>query len=194
MAGAAPDAVEMLLDRSNPDIRARFTGIQPAWEAIRHTGYGEAVRLIARELYDIEEITPTALEAAQDKHQALLGPGQRRRILEEKANLDHVQIDDMTTPCFTDEAGPDFFFYDLSWFGFCSGTPDLAMVAQETGVEVGDLNTLDQGMTGLFERFAGTAIAIKAQHAYERTLRWQPRPAAEAAQAPGRLPARSRQR
>src|SRR5258706_14378889 len=43
VAGAPGAAVAALLDGKNPDIRARFNGIRPAWEAVRHTGYGEAV-------------------------------------------------------------------------------------------------------------------------------------------------------
>ena len=48
VAGATPEAVERLLDRSDPDLRARFAGVREAWERCRHTGYGEAVRMIAR--------------------------------------------------------------------------------------------------------------------------------------------------
>src|SRR3954465_13193610 len=52
VAGASQTAVDTLLNPAEPDIVARFNGIRPAWEAVRHTGYGEAVRIIARELYE----------------------------------------------------------------------------------------------------------------------------------------------
>jgi predicted TIM-barrel fold metal-dependent hydrolase len=183
VAGAAQPDVDRLVDGSDPDLRARFAGVQKAWQAVRHTGYGEAVRLIARELYDIEEITPEALEAAQPRHERLRQPGQRLSLLRERANLDHVQTDDFCWPCRPDASGPDFFFFDLSWWSFCNGTPDLAALAQETNIQVGDLGTLRQAMQALFERYAQVAIAIKAQHAYQRTLYWQPRTDQEAAQA-----------
>jgi hypothetical protein len=183
VAGATQQEVEALVDRSNPDIQARFAAIAPVWPAVQHTGYGEAVRLIARELYEMNEITPAALEAAQNKHAALRQPGQRLKLLQEKANLDHVQTDDFCWPCLPDESGPDFFFYDLSWASFCSGTPELEALAKETGVTVRDLKTLRQAMETLFEKYARFAIAIKAQHAYNRTLRWQKRTDREAALA-----------
>src|SRR5687767_12033045 len=91
VAGASQAAVDTLLDKTNPDIRSRFEGIQPAWEAVRHTGYGQAVRIIARELYGLEEITAGSLEAALPNHAALGQPGQRLHLLKERANLDHVQ-------------------------------------------------------------------------------------------------------
>src|SRR5579859_1697582 len=53
VAGAAPQALAALLDATNPDVRARFAGVAAPFQAVRHTGYGEAVRLIGRLLYDI---------------------------------------------------------------------------------------------------------------------------------------------
>ncbi len=183
VAGASPTAVDALLNPADPDIVARFNGIRSAWEAVRHTGYGEAVRLIARELYDMEEISPATLEAAQSKHAALRQPGQRLHLLRDKANLDHVQVDDFCRPCLPDPAGVDFFFYDISWWRFCWGAPDLDIVTKETNIEVVDLATLRRSMEIIFERYAHHAIAVKAQHAYDRTLTWRERTDAEAAQA-----------
>src|SRR5438128_10317569 len=76
VAGATQPAVDRLVNGSDADLRARFAGVQQAWQAVRHTGYGEAIRITARELYGIEEITPEALEAAQPRHERLRQPGQ----------------------------------------------------------------------------------------------------------------------
>src|SRR5258707_15667916 len=65
VAGASQPAVDRLVNGSDPDLRARFAGVQQAWQAVRHTGYGEAIPIAARELYALEEITPDALAAAQ---------------------------------------------------------------------------------------------------------------------------------
>lgn len=183
VAGASQAALDALVDASNPDLRARFEGIRPAWERVRHTGYGEAVRIIAREVYGIEEISAGALESAQEKHDALRRPGERLRLLRDQANLDHVQVDDFVRPCQVDESGPDFFFYDISWVAFANGTPDLEPLARETGVEVHDLASLRRAMEVTFEQNARVAIAIKSQHAYNRTLQWRERTDREAAQA-----------
>ena len=98
VAGASQQAVDALLDANNPDVRARFAGVQKAWQAVRHTGYGEAVRLIAKLIYAIDELTPEAIERAQTKHISLRQPGERLRLLRETARLDHVQIDDLCAP------------------------------------------------------------------------------------------------
>jgi len=181
VAGASQEGMNALMDANNPDLRARFTGIQNAWELVRHTGYGEAARLIAKLVYDIDEITPEALEGAVAKHAALRKPGERLRLLREVANLDHIQTDDFVRPCLPDASGPDFFFYDISWVNFVNGAPDLGPLAQETGIEVSDLASLTEAMHKVFELNANVAIAVKTQHAYNRTLRWRERDDSDAA-------------
>ena len=183
VAGAAPQALAALMDATNPDVRGRFAGIAPAFQAVRHTGYGEAVRLIGRLLYDLDELTPEGIEAALPKHERLRGPGQRLALIRDRANIDHIQTDDFAWPCLPDASGPNFFFYDLSWWSFCKGTPELDVLAQTTGVEVDDLASLRQAMQGLCDKYAAVAIAMKAQHAYERTLHWEPRSDADAEKA-----------
>ncbi|HMN27081.1 MAG TPA: amidohydrolase family protein [Caldilineaceae bacterium] len=183
VAGASQSAVDGLLDASNPDLRSRFAAVHKAWSLVRHTGYGEAARKIARTVYGIDEITADALEAAQARHSALRQPGERLRLLREVANLDHVQVDDFVHPCLVDESGPDFFFYDISWVDFAKGQPNLLAIAAETGIEVHDLASLRRAMETLFAQNARVAIAIKSQHAYNRTLHWQERSDREAALA-----------
>lgn len=183
VAGADQTAVTTLIDQSNPDLRARFQGVATAWQAIQQTGYGEAVRLIARELYAIEEISAETIEAAQARHAALLGPDQRLHLLRDQAGLDHVQIDDFKRQCRPDTAGVDFFLYDISWVDFANGEPNLAALTDETGVTIHDLPTLARAMATVFAQEAPCAVAIKSQHAYSRTLRWQERSDDEAAKA-----------
>ena len=49
VAGASAEAVRHLLDASDPDLAGRLAGMRDAWQRCRHTGYGEAVRLLARQ-------------------------------------------------------------------------------------------------------------------------------------------------
>ena len=183
VAGAKPAAVTALLDKQNPDVKGRLAGIQDAWAAVQHTGYGEAVRLIAQEVYGIEALTAAAIEGAQDRHQALCQPGKRLELLREYANLDHVQVDDFTRACAPDPSGPDFFFYDISWVNFCNANFDVKNLSAETKVDVRDLATLRTAMEQVFVQNAHHAVAIKSQHAYNRTLLWRERSDHEAALA-----------
>ena len=182
-AGASAAAMRRLMDASDPDIAGRFRGIEAAWQATQFTGYGEAVRLIAKHVYGLDELAGDALAAAQGRTRELRRPGERYRLLHDVANLDHVQTDDFRWPCLPDHSGLDFFLYDLSWERFCSGDVDVRAIADETGIEVIDLASLRRAMESIFARHAPCAIAVKSQHAYRRTLDWSERSAAAAAAA-----------
>ena len=174
-AGASEASVEKLLDGSNSDLNARFDGVRDAWEAIRFTGYGEAVRILGEELYGLREWNGDEFAAAQQKLDDWRKPGCRYRLLKEIANLDHVQTDDFTWPCLPDTSGPGFFFYDISWMRFCAGEIDFEALEKETAITVTNLASLRQAMSTIFEKHARCAIAVKAQHAYSRTLKWHER-------------------
>jgi uncharacterized protein len=183
VAGATNEAIRRLFDPATGDLEARFSGIREAWEATQFTGYGEAVRLIAREVYGLDSLTPDGLESAQRKLDELRQPGERLRLLSEVAGLDHVQIDDFRWACTPDESGPDFFLYDLSWEGFANAVVNVDDIRRETGIEVSTLEDLRGALAAIFERYAPYAIAVKAQHAYRRTLRWEERTDDQAARA-----------
>jgi hypothetical protein len=183
VAGASEEAVRRLLDASDNDLSGRLAGVRDAWARCRHTGYGEAVRLLARLVYDIEEIaelTPAQLEAARARNQALRQPGERLRLLRDVADLDHVQVDNFRWECPPDLSGPDFFLYDLSWASFCRGTVDAAAIYAATGIAVEEIGSLRGAIEALFAEHGPLAIAVKSQHAYERTLLWEERSDAEA--------------
>ena len=183
VAGASQEAIDSLFDMSDPDVAARFAPIQEAWARVQHTGYGEAVRIIAKDLYGIDELTPDSIAAAQEKNAALIQPGERLRLLRDDANLDHIQTDAKSMTVLPDLSGPDFFFYDISWVDFCSGRPNHEEIAQHTGLELSDLYSLKRVMETIFASSFSPAIAVKSQHAYNRTLRWEERSDAEAAKA-----------
>lgn len=183
VAGADPAAVASLLDASNPDIERRFIPIKRAWEQAQLTGYGEAVRLIASRFFHIDVIDEATLAAAQAKLPERWPAGERLRILRDEGGLDHIQADDFLWPCVPDLSGPDFFLNDISWLNFCNGNVHADKLLVETGVEVKNLETLREAMAALFKKYAACAIAVKTQHAYNRTLFWRERTDSEAAEA-----------
>ncbi len=181
-AGATPQAMQDLMD-SNKDIKPRFEGIRAAWEATQFTGYGEAVRIVAKKIYGMDELTADGLLKAQDKVKEIRAKGKRLEILHDIANLDHIQTDDFSWQCAPDNSGPEFFLYDLSWANFCNGQIDTNAIQSETGIEVIDLPSLKDSMGAVFAKHAPCAIAVKSQHAYNRTLNWIERSDAEASAA-----------
>ena len=180
VAGATREAVLRLIDSNDPDIEARWSGVSDFWSHCQYTGYGRATAHIARHIYGMEEITLDSIHAATERNMQMRQPGERLRILKEDGNLDHVQVDDFTWACVPDASGLDFFLYDLSWAGFCRSEIDKEALQKEVAVDVVNLDTLREAMTALFTKYAACAIAVKAQHAYYRTLFWQKRDDADA--------------
>lgn len=180
-AGLAESAASRLanLDGSDWSIEDRWQEVQEYWGHCRYTSYGQAMRLSAKLVYGIDEITLPNLLAAAEINARLRQPGERLRLLREVANLEYVQIDDQTWPCLPDPSGPEFFLYDLSWSAFCEGIirPELQY---ETQIDVCDLASLRQAIAVLFAKYGSCAIAVKSAHAYERTLAWHERTDAEA--------------
>ena len=178
-AGMPAEAAVRVIDARDPDIEGRWNGIKDAWHRCQYTGYGQAVRIAAKLIYGMDEIDLAGIRAAAERNVELRKPGGRLRLLREAANLDHVQIDDQRWACLPDPSGPEFFLYDLSWADFCAGRIAVKELHEETGVEVRDLASLRRAMAGLFAKYGDCAVAVKAQHAYHRTLAWRERSDAE---------------
>ena len=83
-AGITGEQRQTLMDGSNPDIEGRFESVRDIWEKIQFTGYGEAVSIIAREIYGVEEMTGAALAAQNHKAKALRQPGLRVYLFVQK--------------------------------------------------------------------------------------------------------------
>lgn len=182
-AGASPQEITALLDKTNPDIRSRFLGVERYWKRVESTGYGQAVRKIAGELYQIDDLKADNIEIAARQTWRYNDFDERLHILRDVANLDHVQIDPSHRILPREMAGQNFFLYDLNAFEFCNGTPDLASLRMEIGRDILNLEDLNEAMSNMFERCAPYAVAIKSQHAYGRTLFWQERGNADAQKA-----------
>ena len=182
-ADASAAAIKALYDKSNPDIRARFEGVRTAWERSQFTGYGEGARWVARHLFGIDEIGGAALETAAPLAKAMHKPGERLRLLRDVAKLDHMQVDDFQFATLPDPSGPEFFLYDVSWWGWACGKLTPQDIESETGIEVIDLTSLRRSFEANFAKHAPLAIALKTQHAYQRTLLWRKRDDADAERA-----------
>ena len=175
VAGASVEAVQALITPDNADIEERWAGVTQYWRQVQFTGYGRAVQWVAKHIYGIEQLTPSTMEATTDALKARQQPGERLRILRDEANLSHVQADNFVWECLPDESGLDFFFYDLSWLNFANGHISPTAIHEAVAVDVHDLATLKQAMQALFAKYAPVAIAVKTQHAYDRTLSWSVR-------------------
>src|SRR3954452_1730810 len=93
IAGASPEAVARPQDSSNEALEGRFVDVAAAWNMAQFTGYGEAVRIAACDLYEIEVLSEATIRAGQKRLKALQRRGGCVALLRDRAKLDHVQTD-----------------------------------------------------------------------------------------------------
>lgn len=73
-SGADFEAVRRVIEDGGSDLEARWDGIKDAWEVCQYTGYGQAVQLIAKLVYSMDEINVETLFAAEEINQQLRQP------------------------------------------------------------------------------------------------------------------------
>ncbi len=173
-AGLSYADLEAALDGNNPDIGQRWQLLASAWQASYHTGYAEAVRLSAQALYGIESLTADTLLHANAIQQHYLVPGQHAHILTQLAQIAHVQVDAFTwgKPPAADPA--PLYGYDLNVCTLVNGQVDLDELGTHTGMVINTIHDYRDAILTLFRMHATHSVAVKTQHAYDRTLAWQP--------------------
>ncbi len=147
------------------------------------TGYGDAVRIAARDLYEIEEVSEATVRVGQTRLHAMQREGGSIALLRDRARLDHVQTDLGLDVIDLSRTSAQFFLRDLTIRRFTIGTIEDPLIEAATGVTIRNLATLEEAMVALFDRCAPLSIAVKSQHAYSRTLAWQKRTDADVERA-----------
>src|SRR5829696_3970873 len=136
IAGASLDAVARLQDSSNEDLEGRFADVAAAWDMTQFTGYGEAVRIAARDLYEIEVLSEATIRAGQKRLKALQRQGGCVAILRDRAKVDHVQTDQGLRVIDLPRTSAAFFLRDLSLVKLTTGAIDDPVLEEATGVTV----------------------------------------------------------
>ena len=116
---------------------------------------------IVTDVYGFDDLTPDVLAPAQEKLIELRTPGGPLQFAargRQSSIIFRPMI--LPGPVTPMKSGPDFFLYDLSWAGFCSGQIDQEAIAEDTGITVVDLDSLQKAMEAIFEKHAPCAIAV----------------------------------
>ena len=69
-------------------IREKWRLVEPYWEHCRHTGYGRALDIAARELHGVPRIEGKTIEALNESFLKSLSPGHFRKVLREKCRIE----------------------------------------------------------------------------------------------------------
>jgi predicted TIM-barrel fold metal-dependent hydrolase len=146
--------------------------LEPHWKAVRHTGYGQAVRLACRELYGVKDLSADTISAVQAGYDRTRRPGFYERILREHARVESCQVNCLTGEPFKESQHPTLLMQDLSIVGMFAG-PGLESYGRPAGINAGSLADWGRVMDWWFERYGRYAVAVKSQHAYSRDIDYQ---------------------
>lgn len=188
-AGLSYADLEKLRDKSMP-MDKRWELVSPWWPFARTTGFGQSIRLAARDIYGVDAINDSTWAELNrriiDSHK----PGHYRRVLYGMSGIDVIILDrnvradpyvhsDFVKPDVRPRVALVKRFDDT----FIRLTPDsLGLIERDWGQRVDDLDEL---LRALDERFdwmerTGVYVGVKCAMAYNRIVHYEDAPRATA--------------
>jgi len=149
--------------------------LEPYWPAVKNTGYGQAVRIAMRRLYDVDDLSAATVKKVQAGYEKTRQAGFYRRILCDMARIESCQVNYLGAP-FGESDMPTLLMQDISIVGMFNG-PDLDGFGKPTGIEVHSLSDWYGVMDWWFEKYGKYAVAVKSQDAYHRDIDYEQVPA-----------------
>jgi len=145
--------------------------IEPYWPAVKHTGYGLAVRIAFKELYGVDELSEKTVAKVQAGYESTRKKGFYRKILRDMANIESCQVNCLTEP-FTKSEMPTFLMQDLNISGMLQG-PDFVQYGTPTGLKVETLDDWHKVIDWWFDKYGKYATAAKSLNAYSRDINYK---------------------
>jgi hypothetical protein len=161
-------------------LRERWDLVEPYWNAARHTGYGRALALAARDLYGVPRIDRSTICRLDDEFQKSLAPGHFRKVLKEKGRI-ALSILDSNLEC-----DPAFFrsTYNLGGLVYPRNLNDVNRIAAEAGITVSCFDDwLEACRAAAAKAIEKGAVCFKDSLAYIRSLSYDRHTRSEAESA-----------
>jgi uncharacterized protein len=172
--------------QSDPTLspRDRWKLLEPWWSGVRNTAYSEAIRILCRDIYDVDDLDSTTVDALTEAMQKRIRPGFTREIFD----LSGIEFA-MNNPFGPNVVfNPDFEF-DCFIVDMVDGFTTLQVndLSEQSGMDILSLDDYLRVIDYYFERDARCASALKIGRAYDRTLVWQDVPRSDAERVFNRL-------
>jgi uncharacterized protein len=160
------------------DPIAKWRLLEPYWPAVKNTGYGQAVRIAAQQLYDVEDISGETVKKVQAGYEKTRRPGFYKHVLCDLGRIESCQVNCLSGP-FGESPMPTLLMQDLSIVGMFAG-PNLDGFGKPTGIDVRSLSDWHRVIDWWFDKYAKYAVAVKSQNAYSRDIDYEQVPAEKA--------------
>ncbi len=160
---------------SETDPLRKWSLLEPYWPRVRHTGYGQAVEIAMRRLYDVEGLSTDTVKKIQRGYERTLQPGLYKKVLQDMCRIESCQVNSLDSP-FSESRQPLLLMQDISFLGMHMG-PDIDSFAGKAGIAVKDLQDWHRVIDWWFRTYGPYAAAVKSQAAYSRNIDYQDVPA-----------------
>lgn len=164
----------------------KWSLLEPWWPAVKHTGYGRAVRLAIERLYGVADLNARSIHRVAEAYGRWVKPGFYETVLRDHAGLESCQVNSLEAP-FMESRQPRLLMQDLSIVAFGAGAANWKTFADADGTKAQDLAGWHRVIDHYFQRYAPYAVAVKTQVAYQRRLDFEDVPAERAAPLFARL-------
>ncbi|MEN6429183.1 MAG: amidohydrolase family protein [Phycisphaerales bacterium] len=170
VAGMSGDAYDRFFSpKTDPVDKWRL--LEPYWPAVKNTGYGQAVRIAMRQLYEVDDLSAGTVKKVQAGYEKTRQAGFYRRILCEMSKIESCQVNCLGAP-FGESDMPTLLMQDLSILGMYAG-PNFDAFGKPTGIEVHSLADWHRVIDWWFEKYGKYAVAVKSQDAYHRDIDYE---------------------
>ncbi len=170
VAGMPRDAYDQFFS-AKTDPLDKWRVLEPYWLAVKNTGYGQAVRIAMRRLYDVDDLSAQTVKQVQAGYEKVRRPGFYRHVLCEQGRIESCQVNCLSAP-FGETQMPSLLMQDISIVGMFAG-PNLNGYARPAGIEVGSLGDWHRVIDWWFEKYGKYAVAVKSQNAYSRDIDYE---------------------
>lgn len=168
------------------DPHEKWKLLKPWWQAVKHTGYGQATAISIKELYGIDKLSSDTITKLQDSFENLLKPGIYEYVIKEKAGIESCQVNSLTDDLITETEMPLLLMQDLridhffTWF-------QIDAFSKRAGIRVNDLQDWYKVIDYFFGKYGPYAVGVKSAAAYSRNIDYEQIPAEKASPLFGRL-------
>jgi len=173
-----PKEVNEKLFSPGLDPLAKWALIEHYWPAVKNTGYGQAVRIAVKELYDVQEVSAKTVEKIQSGYEKIRRPGFYRHILCDLAKIESCQVNYIDNP-FKESDMPTLLMQDICIWKMFEG-PDFEQCGKRTGIKVSSLSDWHKVIDWWFAKYGRYAVAAKSLNAYARKIDYERVPAEKA--------------
>jgi hypothetical protein len=150
-------------------LAERWALFSPFWARARNTGYGQALRIAIRDLFEIDELSDSTYERISERLAQSNRPGWLKYVLKERSGIDTAIQDvdhlDVDRELFVPVQG------SFDQFTMACSRKDLWDLEELTGLSIHSLEDMLHGVDATFEQsVAAGIVGIKNALAYQRSL------------------------